>query len=142
MEGGKQKARIGSRTSGCYCQSGKKKRKYLIEETEDLATSSAASCFFVIHNAVGSSQNKVTKLTRGKKVRSPLLDILELNVESGGDDTTLVDSATKLDDDLSGAVIIHNLELANVFCDDRCKTTAQKRLKTGGHNNGKKTYCV
>jgi hypothetical protein len=39
---------------------------------------------------------------------------LNRNIESGGDNTALVDATSQLDDDLAGAVVINNLELTNI----------------------------
>lgn len=68
----------------------------------------------VVHDTSGGGENDVTELTRGKQLDDPLLEIAELDVVAGGDDTGLVDAAVELDDDLAVAVVINLLELANV----------------------------
>jgi hypothetical protein len=44
----------------------------------------------------------------------PVFDLVERDVESGGDDTALVDSTIELDDDLSRTVVIDVFEFVNV----------------------------
>jgi hypothetical protein len=53
-------------------------------------------------------------LTGRKQVGGPLLEIGKLDVETGGDNTALVDTTDELDNDLAGTVVINLLELANV----------------------------
>mmetsp|Transcript_29150 Transcript_29150/g.43240 ORF Transcript_29150/g.43240 Transcript_29150/m.43240 type:complete len:129 (-) Transcript_29150:34-420(-) len=68
----------------------------------------------MVHDAVGGGQDDVTEQTRGKKVDDPLFDVLDLDVEARRDDTALVDAAEQVDADLSGAVIVDDLELTDV----------------------------
>lgn len=72
------------------------------------------TCFFVIHDTSRSSQNKITKLTGRKQVGSPLFKVLELDVEAGRDNTTLVQTAVELDDDLARTMVVNLLKLTNV----------------------------
>ena len=73
-----------------------------------------AASLLVVHDTGGGGQDDETELTGGKELDDPLLNIAELDVVAGGDDTGLVDAAVKLDDDLAVAVVIDLLELANV----------------------------
>ena len=73
-----------------------------------------AASLLVVHDTGGGGQDDETELTGGKELDDPLLNIAELDVVAGGDDTGLVDTAVKLDDDLAVAVVIDLLELANV----------------------------
>ena len=68
----------------------------------------------MVHDTGGGGQDNVTELTRGEELDDPLLNIAELDVVAGRDDTGLVDAAVKLDDNLAVAVVIDLLELANV----------------------------
>jgi hypothetical protein len=68
----------------------------------------------VVHDTGGGGQDDETELTGRKELDDPLLDIAELDVVAGGDDTGLVDAAVELDDNLAVAVVINLLELANV----------------------------
>lgn len=73
-----------------------------------------ATCLLVVHDAVRSRQHQVTELSGREQVRAELLDLVDFDIESGGDNTTLVDSAKELDDDFARAVIIHDFEVADV----------------------------
>ena len=73
-----------------------------------------AAGLLVVHDTGGGGQDDVTELTRGEQLDDPLLHIAELDVVTGGDDTGLVDTAVKLDNDLAVAVVVDLLELANV----------------------------
>ena len=55
-----------------------------------------------------------TKGTSGEQQVDPRLDLGGLDVEAGGDDTGLVETAVQLDDDLARAVVIDDLEFTNV----------------------------
>ena len=68
----------------------------------------------VVHDTGRGGQDDETELTGGKELDDPLLNIAELDVVAGGDDTGLVDAAVELDDDLAVAVVVDLLELANV----------------------------
>jgi hypothetical protein len=73
-----------------------------------------AASLLVVHDTGRGGQDDETELTGGKELDDPLLDIAELDVVAGGDDTGLVDAAVELDDNLAVAVVINLLELANV----------------------------
>ena len=73
-----------------------------------------AASLLVVHDTGGGGQDDETELTGGKELDDPLLNIAELDVVAGGDDTGLVDAAVELDDDLAVAVVVDLLELANV----------------------------
>jgi hypothetical protein len=85
----------------------------------------------VVHDTGGGGENNVAELTRGHELDNPLLEIAELDVVAGGDDTGLVDlkrmlvlrsrgcqgdtyAAVELNHNLAVAVVIDLLELANV----------------------------
>ena len=68
----------------------------------------------VVHDTSRGGQDDETELTRGKQLDDPLLHVAELDVVAGGDDTGLVQTAVELNDDLAGAVVINDLELADV----------------------------
>jgi len=44
----------------------------------------------------------------------PRLDLRMLDVETGGDDTRLVEAAIELDDDFVGAMVVDDFEFADV----------------------------
>ena len=66
------------------------------------------------HDSVGSRKNNLSELSRWQKVDNPLFDLVILDVESWGDDTTFVESSVKFNDDLSGSVVIDQLEFTDV----------------------------
>ena len=51
----------------------------------------------MVHDTVRSGQDKVTELTGGQKIGAELLDAAVLDVETGGDDTALVDATDEVD---------------------------------------------
>lgn len=86
----------------------------LVEEAEDLAGNVLATSLLVVHDTGRGGQDDVTERTRGQELLNPVLNLTELDVEARRDDTTLVDAAVELDDNLTGAVVVDLLELANV----------------------------
>lgn len=59
-------------------------------------------------------QDDDTKGTSGEQQVDPGLNLVDLDVEAGRDDTGLVETSVQLDDDLSSTVIIDDLKLSNV----------------------------
>lgn len=88
----------------------------LVEETDDLAGNVLAAGLLVVHDTGRGGQDNVTELTRGKELDNPLLHVAELDVVAGRDDTSLVEAAVELDNNLAVAVVVDLLELANVAC--------------------------
>jgi hypothetical protein len=86
----------------------------LVEEANDLSRYMLSSRLLVIHDASRGSENDVAKLTGWKQLNDPLLHVSELHVVSGRDDTSLVQPAVELDDDLTVAVVVDFLEFADV----------------------------
>lgn len=68
----------------------------------------------MVHDTSRCGQDEETELTRGQELGGPGFEVTELNGVAGVDDTTLVETAVQLDDDLAGAVVVNLLELANV----------------------------
>ena len=73
-----------------------------------------AASLLVVHDALGGGQHDVTELTAGKQVAGPHLNLIDLNIEAGRDAAALVETTNQIDDDLSGAVVIHNGDVTNV----------------------------
>lgn len=73
-----------------------------------------ATGLLVVHNTSRGGQDNVAELTSGQQLDDPLLEISETDVVSGRDDTSLVETAVELNDDLAGAMVVDLLELANV----------------------------
>ena len=86
----------------------------LVEEADDLAGNVLATGLLVIHNTGGGGQDDIAELTGGQQLDDPLLEVGETNVVAGGDDTSLVETAVQLNNNLARAVVVDLLELANV----------------------------
>jgi len=90
--------------------------KNLVKVTQDLSSGVATTSLLVVHNTSRGGQDDVTKLTGRQKTSDPLLNLVQLDVETGRDNTSLVDASNELNDNLSRAVVINLLKLANVTC--------------------------
>lgn len=86
----------------------------LVEVTQNLTTSVAATGLLVVHDTGRGGQDDVTELAGRQETGNPLLELVQLDVETGGDDTGLVDASDELDNDLAGAVVINLLKLTDV----------------------------
>ena len=86
----------------------------LVEEAKDLSADVVALGGVVVDDTVGSGHDDVSEQTGRKQVGHPLFNVFVLDVESGGHNTALVEAAEELNADLAGAVIVNDLEFANV----------------------------
>lgn len=86
----------------------------LVNESQDLTRNVLSSGLLVVHNTSRSGQNNQTELSSRQQVVGPSLDISDFDVESWGNDTTLVQSTGELNDNLSGSVVVDVFELTNV----------------------------
>ena len=68
----------------------------------------------VVHDTLVGGKDNITELSGWQDLVNELLEILELEVESWGDDTALVQSTVELNDDFAGSSIIDDLELIDV----------------------------
>ena len=66
------------------------------------------------HDPVGRTNENVTKLTRRKKIDNPLLDLIDLDIETGTNDTAFIDTSSQFHHDLARSVIINDLKFSNV----------------------------
>lgn len=62
----------------------------LVEESNDLARDMLTSGLLVVHDPGRGGQDNVTELTGRKELDNPLLELTELDVVAGADDTGLV----------------------------------------------------
>eukprot|EP00512_Aurantiochytrium_limacinum_P006350 CAMPEP_0171519688 /NCGR_PEP_ID=MMETSP0959-20130129/6037_1 /TAXON_ID=87120 /ORGANISM="Aurantiochytrium limacinum, Strain ATCCMYA-1381" /LENGTH=183 /DNA_ID=CAMNT_0012059149 /DNA_START=649 /DNA_END=1201 /DNA_ORIENTATION=- len=85
-----------------------------VEEAKDLASGVLSASLLVVHDTSGGRQNNVAELTGGEEVTHPLLDIANLDVKAGADNTALVQAAGQLNNNLARAVVVDHLELADV----------------------------
>jgi len=95
------------------------KKVNLIEEAQDLATSVLADCLLVIHDTIGGGQHEKTEMARGQQVGHISIEVVQLKIEARADDTALVQATAQLNNDLSRALVIDNLELADVTLKER-----------------------
>ena len=68
----------------------------------------------MVHNALVSGKDKSSKLTRGQHGGAEVFEILELDVEVGGNHSALVESSVEVDDDLASAGVVDDLELTDI----------------------------
>ncbi|KAL7550383.1 hypothetical protein ACHAWF_013626, partial [Thalassiosira exigua] len=87
-----------------------------IEEPQNLPSRLLPPRLFVGHDPVRRGQNDLPELTGREEVDDPLLDLVDGHVEPGGDDAALVEASVELDDNLLGAVVVDDLEFADVPC--------------------------
>ena len=68
------------------------------------------------HDPVGSTDKNVTELTRRKKIDNPLLDFIDLDIETGTNHTAFIDTSIQFHNNLARSVIINDLKFSNVTC--------------------------
>ena len=73
-----------------------------------------SSGLLVTHDSGGGGKDEVSELTGWKKSVGVLLQVVKTDVESWRDDGGLVETSGEVDDDLSGAVVVDDLELSDV----------------------------
>jgi len=54
------------------------------------------------------------KLSRGKQIASPLVNVTDGYIKAGRNDTAFVETSGEVDDNLASTVVIDNFKLANV----------------------------
>ena len=88
----------------------------LVEVTEDLARYVFPASFLMVHNTRRGGEDHKAERTSRKHCRHPLLHLAQRNGVTWRDNTTLVETANKLDHDLAGAVVINDFKVTNVAC--------------------------
>lgn len=88
----------------------------LVEVTEDLARYVFPASFLMVHNTRRGGEDHKAERTSWKHCRHPLLHLAQRNGVTWRDNTTLVETANKLDHDLAGAVVINDFKVTNVAC--------------------------
>ena len=68
----------------------------------------------VVDDTLVGSEDDETELSGWENLINELLEILQLEVESWGDDTALVKSSIELNNNLSGSSIVNNLEFVDI----------------------------
>ena len=77
-----------------YCAAQGVINRTSIEVTKNLATSLLSSGLLVVHDSKIGCQHKVSKQTRWKQRLNPCLDFGEGNIETGRNDTALVNATS------------------------------------------------
>ena len=72
------------------------------------------SGLFVIHDSARGGHHDVAELSRWQQVVGPLLNVPDADVEPGADHAAFVQPAGQVDHDFAPAVVVHDLELADV----------------------------
>lgn len=73
-----------------------RKDQNLVEETNDLSGNVLATSLLVVHDTGRGGEDDVSELTGWEQTDNPLLELAELNVVAGRDDTSLVEAAKLL----------------------------------------------
>ena len=72
------------------------------------------SCLNVVHDTLVGGENDVAELSGWKDLVNKLLEVLEFEIKSWGDDTALVKSSVQIDDNLTISGIINDLKGVDV----------------------------
>lgn len=91
-------------------------RPSLIEESNDLSRDVFPSSLFVIHDAGTRGQDNVSKLTGRQKFDDPLLQITQLDIVSRWNNTSLIETAIELNDNLAWSVVVDFFVFPDVTC--------------------------
>ena len=89
-------------------------RYFSVEESQDFASCLFTTRLFVGHDSIGCGQDNMSELSTGQKIDHPLFQFTVGAVESGGDNTTLVETSIQLDHNLLRTMIVNNFEFGNV----------------------------
>ena len=104
------------------------------EKAQDFASNMLSLCFFMVHDTSRSCHYNITtrkskqfntikntkinkllpKLSGRKQIIGPLLNVSNGDIKSWGNDTTLVQASSKVNDNFSCAMVIDDLEFTNV----------------------------
>lgn len=88
--------------------------KSSIEESENFSTDMSFSAFLMGEDALVGCEDEVTELSGREDAAGPLFEVSEDDIVPGRDDTALVDSSQKLNDNLLASVVVDDFELTNV----------------------------
>jgi hypothetical protein len=85
-----------------------------VEVANDLATNLLIESLGVGHDALVGGDHDEAELTGGEDGVDEVLEVSDLEIETGRDDTALVHAAVELNNDLAGATVVNNGELVDV----------------------------
>lgn len=86
----------------------------LVDVSEDLPTNVLAPGLLVVEDTGRGGEDDLSEGPGREQQVDPVLDVTNGDVVTGGDDTSLVETTVELNDDLAGAMIVDDLELADV----------------------------
>ena len=94
----------------------------------------------MVHNALVGGQDDETELTGGEDAVGEVFEVLELEVETGWDDTALVQTTVQVNNNLAGASIIDDGELVDVALLLHDTENLDEHLRDGVKDNLIKTH--
>ena len=103
----------------------------LVKEAQYLACNVLATSLFVVYNSRASGEDNIAELTGGQEVDNPFLKILQLNIESWGNHSSLIQSSIELDDNLAIPVIVDLFELSDISLEIISMLRKIKRCASG-----------
>ena len=68
----------------------------------------------VVHDTLSGGEDGETELSGGEDLGDDILESVELDVESGGDNSALVESSVQVDNNLAGSLIVNDFEVVDV----------------------------
>ena len=83
--------------------------KFSEEKSKNLAPKMFSSGLFMIHNSTRGCQHNIAKLSGRKKVVGPLLNVTDADIKAGRNDTALIQTPSKIDNNLSRSMVVNNL---------------------------------
>ena len=75
----------------------------------------------------GTHQDDETETSGGEKQVHPVLNLIGLDVEAGGDDPSLVEPAVELNNDFAGTVVINDFKLSDIAFKSRNASVVHKK---------------
>lgn len=73
-----------------------------------------AACLLQVHDTLRGGDHNMSELARRQKVGDDLLGVSDLDIESRRNNTTLVQAADQVHDNLATAVVIDQGDISNV----------------------------
>lgn len=91
-----------------------KQIKDLVKVTQNLSGNMLPSGLLVVHNTSRGSKDNISKLSGREKIVNPRLNFANTNIETGRNDSSLVDTTVKLNNNLTSTMVVNKLKVANV----------------------------
>jgi hypothetical protein len=85
-----------------------------VEESEDFTTDVRLSSFDMVKHTLVGGEDDESELSGWEDLSNEVLELLDWESESWGDNTALVESSVKINNNLSGSSIIDDLEVTDV----------------------------